>query len=70
MLEVGAVLELLFDRELEDLLADRKLAVYLVLGQAEVRDVATHVSADACDGKDSSMRKGGFTRSRLCGLHC
>jgi hypothetical protein len=46
MLEVGAVLELLFDRELEDLLADRELAVDLVLGQAEVRDVAIRLSAD------------------------
>ena len=52
MLEVGAVLELLFGWELEDLLADGELAINLVLGQAEVRDVAIRLSANPYDGKD------------------
>jgi hypothetical protein len=37
--EVGAVLELLRDREIEELFADGELSVYFGLGEAEVRDV-------------------------------
>ena len=39
VLEVGAVLQFLGDRELEDLLADGELSVYLFLGKAEVDNV-------------------------------
>lgn len=40
MLEVGAVLELFFCWEGEEVFADGELAVDLVLGEAEVGDVA------------------------------
>ena len=39
MFEVGAVLDLFFRGEVEDLLAQAKLAVNLVLGETEVGDV-------------------------------
>jgi hypothetical protein len=37
------------------LLADGELAIDLVLGQAEVRDVAIRLSANSYDGKDLGM---------------
>lgn len=39
ILEVGAVLQFLLSGELEDLFANGKLSVYLLLGEAEVDDV-------------------------------
>lgn len=68
MLEVGAVLELFLGRELKDVLANGELTVDLILRQAEVRDVAIRLSANVFDGYGSSIRKGRFTRNRLCGL--
>ena len=40
MFEVGAVFELFFCWEVEEVFADGELAVDLVLGEAEVGDVA------------------------------
>lgn len=65
MLEVGAVLELLFDRELEDLFADGELTVDLVLRQAEVRDVAIRLSANPYDGKTRVSEGGNYKKPTL-----
>ena len=70
MLEIGAVFEFLFGWQFENLVADCELTVDLVLGQAEVRDVAVCLSANLYNGTDFNMRKGRLTRSQPRGLRC
>ena len=48
MFEVGAVLQFLFGGEGEEVFADGELAVDLVLGEAEVGDVAERAGQWYC----------------------